>query len=236
MGEFKEVHIPLGKSRERQEVLRLYRKAQGDLSRTKNRINVKYREHGVKVSGTRVYTKSGRDEYLGQVKSINARFLITALYRKLEGDQQFCDLLQKRLISLVSQNDDFRRLKEIPGVGDAYASIFVCLIDDADRFAGKRKLWKFSGLGLCSRSSGDSGKSRIKGAKSGNRLMKYAALGAAQASLRGDNRFSRHYHKMISEGVDPAMAKRTTARKILATALYMLKNGTEYQDDYDIDN
>ena len=53
---------------------------------------------------------------------------------------------------------------------------------------------------------------------------------AATAALRGDNRFSRHYEKMISEGVDKAMAKRTVARKILATALAILKSGSPYDE------
>ena len=54
-GQFKAVHVPAGVGQDRREVLRLYQKAQGDVTRTKNRIKGKYREHGVSVAGKRVY-------------------------------------------------------------------------------------------------------------------------------------------------------------------------------------
>ena len=60
--------------------------------------------------------------------------------------------------------------------------------------------------------------------------MKYAAMSAAKAALRGNNRFSRHYHKMVGDGVCSAMARRTVARQILAVALAMLKSGEAYED------
>jgi len=61
-------------------------------------------------------------------------------------------------------------------------------------------------------------------------------INSANVAIRGDNAFSRHFHKMVSEGADPSMAKRTVARKILETALSMLKNGTVYKEDFETIN
>ncbi len=121
-------------------------------------------------------------------------------------------------------------LKTIPGIGDLLASIMAAIIDDPWRFPSKRQLWSYSSLGVRSRWSGDPGKALVKGSNSGNRMMKYAAISAAKAALRGDNRFSRHHQKMVGEGVSPAMARRTVARQILAVALAMLKSGVSYED------
>jgi transposase len=230
MGEFKDVHVPRGLFRDRREVLRLYQKAQGDASRTKNRIKSKYREHGVVSEGKGVYSKEGRKKFLERVKRPNVVFCLEVLYKKLDSEEAACASLLRRLIAMMKGTREHNLLKSIPGVGDVNSAIILCVIDDPYRFDNKRKLWSYSGLGLRSRSSGDSEKVRVKGTNSGNRLLKYAALSTANAALRGDNRFSCHYDKMLKEGVDPAMARRTAARKILATALAMLKSGEAYRE------
>jgi len=230
MGEFKEVHVPRGLRRDRLEALRLYRKVQGDAIRTKNRIKSKYRENGVRVSGKKVYSPRYREQYLNQIGRAQVRFMLEVLYEKLENDEATCELVLKRLYSLMKNTREHKALKTIPGVGPLLASILAAVIDDPFRFAGKRQLWSYSALGVRSRWSGDPSKVRVKGSNSGNRLMKYAAMSAAKAALRGDNRFSRHYKKMVGDGVCPAMARRTVARQILATALAMLKSGEAYEE------
>jgi len=231
MGEFKAVHVPAGLCRDRREALRLYQKSQGDVSRTKNRIKVKYREHGVLLTGKAVYSESHRDQHLGLLERPQARFLVEVLYRKLVADEAARDELLSRLVTLMRGSREYTALKTIPGVGKVLAAVITAVIDDPDRFANKRKLWSYSALGVRSRWSSDPSKARVSGQKGGNRLLKYAALSAANAALRGENRFSRHYRKMIAAGSDPAMAKRTVARKILATALVLMKTGAAYEDD-----
>ncbi|MFO8056241.1 MAG: transposase [bacterium] len=126
---------------------------------------------------------------------------------------------------------EFKLLLTIPGVGKISAAILAAIIDDPERFEDKRSLWKYSSLSVRRRCSGDPGRAKESASPSGNRLMKYAAMTAANSAIRGDNRFSRHYRKMLEEGIDPAMAKKTVARKILATALAILKSGECYRDD-----
>ena len=103
------------------------------------------------------------------------------------------------------------------------------IIEDGSRFERKNQLWKYSSLGVRNNWSGDPSRARTGPSPSGNRLMKYAAMTAANAAINGDNEFSRHYRDMVERGIDPAMAKKTVARKILATALAMLKSGEFYR-------
>jgi len=230
MGEYKEVHVPLGIGRDRREVLRLYGKMVGEVVRTKNRIKSKYREHGVCVKGGAVYSESGRVDFLGQVRGGQGRFLLEVLYHELDVLESLQAKVQARLLKLMRKTREYKLLVTIPGVGKISGSIMAAIIDDPDRFPGKRSLWKYSSLSVRRRWSSDPGRAKESASPSGNRLMKYAAMTAANSAIKGNNGFSLHYQDMLSRGIDPAMAKKTVARKILATALSMLKSGERYRE------
>jgi transposase len=105
----------------------------------------------------------------------------------------------------------------------------VAVIDDPHRFPTVRKAWKYSGLSVRRHSSGES-KVQTGGSFSGNRLLKYAVMLAAKRALQGDNQFSRHHAQMLERGLDPAMADKTIARRLLATALAVWKSGKDYRE------
>ena len=230
VGEFKEVYVPQGIGRDRRELLRMYGKAQGDVARTKNRLKGKYREHGIFPQGTRVYSAEHRGEWLEKLDRPAIRQLVETLYAKLDRDVEFRDRVREQLVELMNGTKEYQLLQTIPGVGEIRAGVLGAVMGEAARFAGQRQLWSYAGLGLCSPWSANPARSRVRGSSGGNRSLKYAALSAATSSIRGANRFSRHYANMVSEGIDPAMAKRTVARQILATALAMLKSGQIYRE------
>ena len=206
------------------------RPLQGDVARTKNRIKGKYREHGIVAQGDSVYSAAERGIWLAKLSRPNIRLLMSSLYAKLDSDQAFRLSVLRELVELMQPTREYELLQTVPGIGKILAAVIAGVIGDFARFENKRKLCSYAGLGLCHPWSGDPGRTRVRGSSGGNRSLKYAALSAATAALKGDNRFSRHYQKMVDEGIDPAMAKRTVARKILATALAMLKSGQVYRE------
>lgn len=230
--EYKEVHVPRGVGRDRREILRLYQKAQGDVSRIKNRIKAKYREHGISTVGVgdQVYSEKHRGAWLKLIKRPHIRFGLQVLYQQLDGEELSRDALLEKLVTLMKSTREYQLLQTIPGVGKVLGAVMAAIIDDPFRFAGKRKLWSYAALGVSQRWSGDPKKAQVKGSKTGNRVLKYAAMNATMCALRGTNKFSRHYDKMVADGISPGMAKRTIARNILATALAMLKSKTAYQE------
>ena len=230
MGEFREVHVPKRQRQELRELVLLYDKAARDTSRAKNRIKSKLRQHGLPVSGRAVYSAEGREVWTAKVKRPTVRFLLEVLYEKLDAAEDAQDRLARRLSGMLGRRREYKRLKGVPGIGDVVASIFVAVIDEPRRFPEKRKLWKYAGLSVRSPWSGDPKHAQKGGSHSGNRLLKYAAMIAADRAVIGENRFARHYARMISEKKERAMALKTVARNILATALAMWKNGTEYRD------
>jgi len=230
MGEFQPVPMPGRAGQERREWVRLHQKTVREVTRHKNRLKAKYREHGVMVKGEGVYTVRQRGSWLRQVKRLSVRAMLEVIYAELDGAQAAQVQSWGQLFARVRVLPEYRILKTIPGVGSRLGAILAAGIDDPWRFGNKRQLWKYRGRGVRRRWSSDPARARVSGASSGNRLLKYAALNGATNVLRGEDRFSRHYQKMIEEGVDPAMAKRTVARQILATALAMLKSGAGYRE------
>ena len=229
MGEFKEVYVPKGIHRDRLEVLRLYNKLQGDVARTKNRIKAKFREHGINTTGSKVYGPN-RDSYIEQIKRPAVRATLLVLYNKLDNDENASFEILNQLVGLVKDTREYKVLTTLPGVGKIRGSTLAAIIFDGSRFDTKRQLWSYAGLGVSSRWSGNPDRAQIRGSKSGNRLLKYTALSAAGKAVQGDNRFGRHYNKMLLDGVEPSNARRTAARQLLATALAMLKEGVEYKE------
>jgi transposase len=233
MGEFRPVHVPDRAGQERRELVRAYQKSVQDVTRQKNRLKAKYREHGVGVKGARVYTVRHRASYLQAVKQPVIRALLEVMYAQLDGAEAAQLKIWGQLFARLRRLPAYRLLKTIPGVGSRLSAMLAAGIDDPERFAGaqrKRKLWKYSGLGVRKQWSSHPEQARVSGSPSGNRMMKYAALSAANNALKGKNRFSRHQRQMLEKGIDPAMAKRTVARQILATALSMLTSGQEYRE------
>jgi transposase len=203
----------------------------GDVSRTKNRIKAKYREHGVAPSGKRAYGDVRRKECLSQVKREQGRFQLEVLYRKLEMEEDLSDEVFARLVKMMRTDARYKLLKQTPGMGETMSAVAAAVVDDPHRFANKRKLWNYCGLGLAKPWSNDPSKAKVRGRKGGNRLMKCAAHTAATTALRGENRFSRYCREAVAKGKGPSMAKRTAARKIMATALVLMKIGAAYDDD-----
>ena len=202
----------------------------GDVTRAKNRIKAKFRQHGIAATGTAIYTLQGREEWLQNVKRPAVRLMLGMLYQSLDAAQELHRQSIGILLKKVQTTPVYKRLLTMPGFVPVVTPIFIAIVDDPNRFANKRKLWKYAGLSVRQRYSGDPKYTQIGGSRSGNRMLKYAAMLSAHTSLRADNRFSRHYGEMITTGIDPAMAARTTARNIIATALAIWKNGTLYQD------
>ena len=237
MGEFKEVHVPTRSRQEIRELIHAYRKVVGDVVRAKNRIRDKYARYGVIIKASAY--GDGRHDALKRINRPGLKAVFNAQYAVLDAAEKAKDDLDRALCARLSHTKEYRLLKTIPGIGPICAAILVAIIDDPDRFPDKRHLWSYAGVGTSERSTG---KKAVKktGMKSYNRLLKYAAMTAAQGAIQGDNRFARHYETMIGRNQEEApdkvkkaaaMAKKTVARSILATVLALWKTGIVYTEN-----
>lgn len=229
MGEYKEVYVPERNRQELRDLVRLYDRTVKDGTRLKNRIKAKYREQGLPVKGHKVYEPEGRQEWLSRIQRPTVRVLLEILYDELDAVEAAADRLGRRVSATLRHRREFKLVATVPGFGPVSGAVTVAVIDDPHRFPTVRKAWKYSGLSVRRHSSGES-KVQTGGSFSGNRLLKYAVMLAAKRALQGDNQFSRHHVQMLERGLDPAMADKTIARRLLATALAVWKSGKDYRE------
>jgi transposase len=139
------------------------------------------------------------------------------------------DSLRAELVRLARREQVVRSFTHVPGISWIRAVTFYVYIDTPERFKSKSAAWRYCGIGLERRRSGD-GPMRIRLVQRANRRLKNVLLGAAKsAAAAGDNPFADKYHYWTKEeGEHPSTARRNTARAIAGVLLSMWQNGSEY--------
>jgi transposase len=140
--------------------------------------------------------------------------------------------LWRRLVELAKAEEVVRRFTELPGIGWVRAATLYVFLDTPWRFATKAKLWKYLGIGLERRRSGN-GAERLHVPKFCNRVLKSTILGAAKSAVaQGDNPFAEQNRRWLEAGLSPKLARRNAARSLAATLWGLWKNGSAYRPEW----
>jgi len=229
-GYIKEIHHPLGERRRFRELMEAYHDTVRSTTRIKNKIKAKFRQNGIPCTGNTVYSKIHRQEWKDKLPSNAALLLILdGLWRQLEQSEQTEKELLSAARAQAKQYPEIKYFEGIPGIGFIHAATISAILETPYRFANKRKVWMYSGLGLMTRSS--AGKlSSEKLTTDYNRLLKYTIMQAAEAAIRTEyNPFRQKYLDMtLLHGIAPHRARLTVARDMLATLWAMWKKGEKY--------
>jgi transposase len=161
--------------------------------------------------------------------------IIEELWVQLDQVGKSTEKLKRNIRIQSKQYPEIKRFTKVPGIGLIHASTISAIIETPHRFANKKKVWMYAGIGLMERSSGEKLYSR-KLTREYNRPLKNAIKKATEAAIYAkDNQFRRQYLRLtIEKGIASHRAKLTVARSILAALYGMWKNGEEY--DPEIDN
>jgi len=93
-------------------------------------------------------------------------------------------------------------------------------------------LWRYLGIGLGRRRSGN-GPERLRVPLRSNRLLKGAILGAARSAIiRGKNPFADRHRRRIAQHPSPRLARRNVARSLAAVLWGMWKSGNTYRPEW----
>lgn len=135
----------------------------------------------------------------------------------------------ERLLVPFDQEDELRRLDQIPGVGSEVAQVIIAeLGTDMSRFPSANHAASWAGLAPGKNES--AGKNRSAKTPPGNRHLKNALIQAAQAAGRSrDNYLSSQFRRLAARR-GKKRATVAVARSILVIAFHMLRNGTEYRE------
>ena len=136
--------------------------------------------------------------------------------------------LHRSLTGLARNIEEVRRFEALPGIGWIRAVTFYALIDTPQRFPSKAALWRYCGIGLERRHSGN-GPVRTRMTRQGHRRLKDVLLGAAKSAIaQADNPLADRHQTWKEQGLHPANARRNVARVIASTMWSLWKTGHAY--------
>ena len=232
-GYIKEIHHPVGQRRRFRELMEAYHDTVRSTTRIKNKIKAKFRQNGIHCTGVTVYSGTYREEWKGKLpQEATLLLILEGLWCQLEQSEQ----TEKELLAAARAQAKFypeiKHFEAVPGIGFISAATVSAILETPFRFANKRKVWMYAGLGVMTKSSGGKIYSE-KLSTDYNRLLKYTLKQAVEAVIQAkDNPFRRKYLDMtLLHGIAPYRAKLTIARDILATMWAMWKKGEKYNPE-----
>jgi transposase len=236
-GYLKEIHHPVGHRRRFRELMIAYHDSNRSITRIKNKIKAKFRQNGIQCTGDTVYAKHHREEWRQKIpQDASVLVILDGLWQQLDQTEHTAEAILAIAKETAKNYPEIKLLDGIPGVGFINAATISAILETPHRFANKKKVWMYAGLGLVRRSSG--GKLYTeKLTNEYNRLLKYTVKQSAHAAIRaGNNPLRRAYLAMtLQKGIMPHRAELTVARDILSAAWAMWQNGEAYNWEIDKD-
>lgn len=130
--------------------------------------------------------------------------------------------LERELRPLARADERVCLLVTIPGIGDLLGLTFAVGIGDVARFPTAKKLVGYSGLTPRVAQSGQRSRTG-KLSKTGSKLLRWAAIEAAQQAWRPTNPWHALYRDVKARsGGEGNPAKAAVARKVLIAAWHVL--------------
>jgi transposase len=191
------------------------------------------KQHGVMARANRFVTADDRAELLQQLPVERLlKEMVTVSWKEYDALQTHEEAWRNRLLREAKKDEVVVRFTELPGVGWVRAATLRAYLDTPWRFRSPKALWKYLGIGLDRRHSGN-GPELLAVPKQTNRLLKSTILGAARSAIaQGENPFADQYGGWIGRGVSAKMAKRNVARSLSATLWGLWKSGTVYHPEW----
>lgn len=231
----KSIYHPVDKRRRFKELVNAYHDTVKSQARLKNKIKANFRKNGIRCSGATVYSEKHRGKWRAKLSGNEiTRLIVEELWVQLDQLRASKERLKRNMRIQSREYPEIKRFMQIPGIGLIHAATISAIIQTPHRFANKKKLWMYAGVGLTERSSGEKVYSR-KLTRDYNRSLKNAIKQAVEASLFAhDNQFRRQYLRLtLEKGLASHKAKLTVARSLLATLYGMWKKGEAYDPEID---
>ncbi len=220
------------------ELIRSYGAILSDSTRVKNRLKAIFRGRGIVCTGSTVYGKKNRDQWLEKLDNAPMRLRALRLCKELDCLTELRDEVEKDLMVEARKHPATKILRSIPGIGPLRAAVILGFTITPHRFQTKNQFWKYCGLAVMSEVTGEytliagrvcrsRKKALIRGLnRSYNRALKDAFKGAATTAAMGPWR--THFDAMVANGTRAPLALLNLARKISSITLAIWKKGERY--------
>ena len=223
------------------ELSRSYGAILSDSTRVKNRLKGVFRGRGISCTGTNVYSKKGREQWLRKLDNSAVRSRISKLFKELDCLTELRNEAEKELLAEARKHPATKVLRSIPGIGPVRAAVILGFTITPHRFRTKSQFWKYCGLAVMSEITGEYAvidgrvvRSRKKPLVRGlninyNHALKEAFKGAATTAAMGVWR--SHFDALVANGTRPSLVLLTLARRIASITLAVWKRGELYDTD-----
>lgn len=124
-----------------------------EVVRAKNQIKAVYRSRNIDTEGDGIYEDP--DEWIERLEAESLRLRVRQLYDRLELVEGQKGEIKSRMIRAAKQWDGWSSVHSLPGFGKVRTAKVIGLIGTPYRFAGKRKLWRYSCLAVETNTSGN---------------------------------------------------------------------------------
>lgn len=181
--------------------------------------------------------KASRDSYrLDKVSSDAVSISMASSFRLIRMYEDEIKLLDKEILRIIdgNQNNYYKILTSIKGIGPVYAAGIIAEIDNINFFETDSKLAAYAGLRWKKNDSGNKHSEHTKQTKTGNTYLRYYLVEAAGSITKYNDEYSVYYHKKYKE-VKINKHKRAlvlTARKLVRLIYGMLRHGKLYGYSY----
>ena len=227
-------------TRSLQELVRSYTALTEDTTRVMARLKALFRSQAIGCAGQRLYGTRHRGEWLSQLSEAGLRRRAELLYQELDSLQLLRRQARQEVMLECRQHAAAKLLRSVPFLGPLRAAVLIGRVQTPHRFRSKRQFWAYGGLALETRSSADYRFQQGQLVRSQkpvlirglnfhhNHALKNLFKSAATTASAMPGPFREFYEARLAQGIAPAMARLTLARKIAAIALSIWKKGEPF--------
>jgi transposase len=221
LGRLPESWIAPPATRELRELVRYRSKVVSQRTSCKAQVHSVLAKHGVPVVMNDLFGVGGNQLLDRLDLGDSYRLRVDSLRRFITAIDCEVDLFDRHLHRSLAGHPGYEAIREIPGVGQILAAVFVAEIGDVTRFARPEQVSSWAGLTPRHR---ESDTTVVKGriTKQGSRLVRWAAVEAAMRA-RGDHLYAADFHR-IAERRGRKVARVAVARRILTLVFYGLRD------------
>lgn len=182
---------------------------------------------------TDIYLTAQSSVGLPAEESSESVAMLRFVLRQLVTLCQLRDTIEARADALLSNNEDYQRLRLIPGIGPIAALTILAEAGDLRRFSHHRQFLKFCGFDLATEQSGQfRGLSRLS--KRGNARLRAVFWMAASVAVRmRENSFRAKFERYMRSDPGNADRKRkayvAVAAKIARVTFALVRSGADYR-------
>jgi len=227
-----------------QQLVASYTALTEDTGRAMRRIKALYRSQAIACAGKKPFGKRHRGEWLARLNDSGQRRRAEWLYQELDAVQILRREAKQAVMVECQKNPAAKFLRSLPFLGPLRAAVLIARVQTPHRFRTKRQFWTYCGLGLETRSSADYVEQDgqilrrrrpvyIRGLNwNYSHELKNVFKSAATTASVMDGPFRAFYESRIANGMLPAMARLTLARKMAAIALILWKKGETFEAEH----